>query len=420
MQGVLLSDGNYYGTLAAARSLRGKDIPIVLMGNTPWTFTNFSNAITSRINSPDPTSLDEYTEWLLKTIPQYKGYHLYPTSDDMCWIVSKNIEEISKYLVTSYPSIKVIRGILDKKQLYDHMFAKGIETIPTKFPRNAQELISQSKEIPLPILMKPRTQIGLLGKRKGLIINSYHDLDTAWEKFKSLFQFSETIIRDIPDINQPMIQHLYSSAAEKTYSISGYISRQDNLNTMQASVKMKQIPPQIGVGMCFESASLDQELANKIAFSCKDLGYFGIFEAEFIPTTVDNQEKLMLMDFNPRYYGQMAFQIGRGLDLPYFPILETSEQSDKLTHYLNEKIHNNDHKYCHKSLLAIMLKTQKYSSNLSESEYLDWVSWISSRPELMIDAIQMKGDPKPEIFELVNLVFHAIKHPRSTWRTYFT
>ena len=50
-------------------------------------------------------------------------------------------------------------------------------------------------------------------------------------------------------------------------------------------------------------------LAAAVARLCRGLGYFGAFEVEFLR----EGERRMVIDFNPRFYGQMAFDVKRGL-----------------------------------------------------------------------------------------------------------
>ena len=41
------------------------------------------------------------------------------------------------------------------------------------------------------------------------------------------------------------------------------------------------------------------------------IGYFGVFEAEFIRLG----DERLLIDFNPRFFGQMGFDVARGLPI---------------------------------------------------------------------------------------------------------
>ena len=54
------------------------------------------------------------------------------------------------------------------------------------------------------------------------------------------------------------------------------------------------------------------EIRESVRRICEATGYHGAFEVEFIPSADGD----LLMDFNPRYYGQMQLEISRGLPIP--------------------------------------------------------------------------------------------------------
>ncbi len=66
------------------------------------------------------------------------------------------------------------------------------------------------------------------------------------------------------------------------------------------------------MGLLFEEAPVEEAVLDGLLRLCRCLGYFGVFEVEFVRT----EGRHHLIDFNPRYYGQMQFEISRGLGLP--------------------------------------------------------------------------------------------------------
>ena len=71
---------------------------------------------------------------------------------------------------------------------------------------------------------------------------------------------------------------------------------------MRAARKILQQPPFIGTGLCFEPALVDPLLADQTKRLCERIGYYGVFELEFILA----EGKAMLIDFNGRFYNQIA------------------------------------------------------------------------------------------------------------------
>ena len=79
-----------------------------------------------------------------------------------------------------------------------------------------------------------------------------------------------------------------------------------------ASRKLVQYPNRFGDGACFRSEPVDDELSRRLAEMCRGLGFFGMFEAEFI----EEDGRKLLIDFNPRLFNGLALPVARGLRLP--------------------------------------------------------------------------------------------------------
>jgi hypothetical protein len=112
-----------------------------------------------------------------------------------------------------------------------------------------------------------------------------------------------------------MIQELH--AAEPIYSISGFCDPRRGLFVARGARKVLQWPRQAGVGIAFEDAPLDDPLAEGVRRLCAATGFFGVFEAEFVNAGCG----MSLIDFNPRIFNQVGFDVARGLPSPYFAYL---------------------------------------------------------------------------------------------------
>src|SRR6185503_2657993 len=109
-----------------------------------------------------------------------------------------------------------------------------------------------------------------------------------------------------------------------------------------------------------EEAPLRTELTQKLAALCKRLGYFGVFEVEFIQA----DGKALLIDFNPRFYSQMAFDIARGVPLPYFIYLAACRREEELQRAVavaNERPGSEGFVYCHRFIFEVLLRGQGLS-----------------------------------------------------------
>src|SRR5690606_38582891 len=115
------------------------------------------------------------------------------------------------------------------------------------------------------------------------------------------------------DVEGPMLQAFRPEAAQSIYSIAGFIGPEDGQVVTRGALKILQRPRRLGVGLCFEEAPVDPAVLQSLVRLCREVGYFGVFEAELVP----ENGRLHLLDFNPRFYGQMAFETGRGIPLGY-------------------------------------------------------------------------------------------------------
>ena len=67
--------------------------------------------------------------------------------------------------------------------------------------------------------------------------------------------------------------------------------------------------------------SFTYTLVEAIRRLCREVGYFGVFEIEFLRVL---DRGWAVIDFNPRFYHQMGFDIARGLPLPIWAYLGAS------------------------------------------------------------------------------------------------
>jgi D-aspartate ligase len=78
------------------------------------------------------------------------------------------------------------------------------------------------------------------------------------------------------------------------------------------SAKVLQRSKPVGVGVCFESPLGASGLSDAVRRMCNDLGYFGVFEIELLWFN----GSWVTIDFNPRFFHQVAMDIHRGIPLP--------------------------------------------------------------------------------------------------------
>src|SRR5690606_21696062 len=105
----------------------------------------------------------------------------------------------------------------------------------------------------------------------------------------------------------------------------------------------------------------------KLATLCRRVGYYGCFEAEFI---ADGRRRL-LIDFNPRFFSQMGFDIARGLSLPMLVWHAARGDDARVEEELGRaraRRLRGDEVYCHKTMLDLLLTLQGLSGTMSRGD----------------------------------------------------
>ena len=183
----------------------------------------------------------------------------------------------------------------------------------TRLPKSAQEAGEIAAELGGRLLIKPRSQLAHRVMTKARIVDAdpttVRDLFTEFEEDAT---WDSEFLKIVPDAKSPMIQRFYPASVGAVYSLSGFRD-QSGRTVFRAARKRLQIPPpNTGNGICFEPVTVERELAERTERLCEGIGYYGALELEFIR----GDHEFMLIDFNGRFYGQLAYDIGRGMDLP--------------------------------------------------------------------------------------------------------
>jgi predicted ATP-grasp superfamily ATP-dependent carboligase len=149
------------------------------------------------------------------------------------------------------------------------------------------------------------------------------------------------------------------------------------------------------------------------------VGYRGAFESEFI---VDGERRL-LIDFNPRFYSQMGFDVARGLNLPLLVWHAARGDGRALERELDRARSwqpSGSEVYCHKTMLDLVLGLQGLSGQMSPPEVRRWRQWHASatRQRSATDAVRDPDDRMPALIDTAQWAIHFARHPRSFVRSF--
>lgn len=426
--GVLLADPNYHGTLAAVRALGRAGVPAAVLARS----AQGANAAHSRycrrtveVNAACLTS--EFLDAVCETGRQHVGLTLATTSDDMVWFVARHFDELKSYFNLPSSSSESLLCLTDKARMYALAQSLGIAVPATFAPTSMADVAGAAQALftsnEASVIVKPRTHCGMVVPVKGWVAHSPAELDRVMHRYLAALHYLPGFLDGADDpIQWPLIQAFCPDARHSTYSLAGYACVDSGVLAARASTKVLQMPVKVGIGVAFEGRPLQDELVRQITQLVQAAGYAGPFEAEFIHE--QSTGRFLLMDFNPRFYGQMQFEIGRGMNLPLMMLADARKQAGELgslvAHAHESYVHDSaDHqRYCNSWQMKLLLAAQRISGSLTRHERGRWHQWMAQGQ--VFDSLADPDDPEPLRADQRRYWGNLVRHPRSALKELFS
>jgi predicted ATP-grasp superfamily ATP-dependent carboligase len=335
------------------------------------------------------------------------GQILLPTSDETTWLYANHAEKLERHFRLDQPSVSVIRRVLDKNLLGEAAGKAGIAYLPSWDPVCADELHALAPALPYPVLIKPRTHVHRLRNDKGVVVDSPGELLEQYSLFVTRERVCGPETPHACGAVRPFLQPFVKVGSEGVQSIAGFIDRTGDLFVTRRSIKVFQRTRPLGVGVCYESLPPAPLLSKAVYALCRELGYFGIFEVEFLsfggrPTVID---------FNPRLYNQVGLDIGRGMPLPLLACLEALGDKIALRDAVKKAQAESDNQkvlYDRFTLRAILFFLAA-TSRISQEDLAYWRSWIKRNAAHAIDLAAEKADPMPSVIHALSEIFLGLR-----------
>jgi D-aspartate ligase len=415
---VLLGNASYYGTLAAVRSLGRAGVKVVTVDPSMICHSRYSRYSSQHLRCPAPEESSAWAEWLLRKARIGPRRAIYATSDAVSFALARYRNELSDDFELYQPGLETVMSLLDKRLLMQHAQAIGIETPPTWFPQNSAEAAKIAKDAGGTVLIKPRSQLAQRTQLKGYVVETRgHRLQSIFDSYMTDQSTNSEFAKRYPATMTPLIQQYYPQAVENVYSLSGFREKIEGGMIMRAARKILQQPRRVGVGLGFEPALVDPLLADQTKRLCERIGYYGVFELEFIFA----EEKAMLIDFNGRFYHQIAFDIARGMELPALAYAAATRNQAEVTRLMahgNSTKHDDVAGFCNHFGITTMVKMQRLLRTMSRKEAARWLDWSRGSHGTMIDVIKDPNDALPAFVDAAQYLLRALRHPRDFVRQY--
>jgi D-aspartate ligase len=403
---VLLMRPGYCGTLAAVRSLGRAGLRVTVAGPNRWSIAGSSKYAWRNLDCPAPADSEALLAWLLDFGKRNTRHALLPTCDDTAWLYARNRETLSQYFFLASPEIGTIHGLLHKGLLAEHAAAVGLDTPQAWFPESERDLARIAEQARFPLLIKPTTQALFPSRSKGGVVEGPQDLQSAYAAVAGLAHHSAIVDYDA-SIGRPVVQEMFPDVSERIYGISGYVHA-GKLVCAAAARKLLQRPRQLGTGLCFGEEPLDPELARGLERLAQRLQFNGVFEAEFVRIPGRN----VLIDFNPRFYNQMGYDVARGLPLPLLAYSAAIGDTAALEPARPNFAELAGKVFVYGSAFKVLVKAQRLSGALGRREADDWLRWFDEHAQDRVDAIEDSDDPVPGWLDVFQTLRQHLRHPR--------
>jgi predicted ATP-grasp superfamily ATP-dependent carboligase len=411
---ILLANADYYGTLAATRSLGAEGVPVVVASDRLLAVSRWSRHARRTVACPPIADADRFLDWLCEFGRQQPGMVLCPTSDETAYLYALRATDLSGVFRTYQPPLDAIVHVLDKKRLYATARDVGLDVPETWHPETEADVARIAREAPMPVLIKPRTQVLSRTHSKGIIVRKASELVARYREFVDGCRYGRALLSQIPDAAQAMIQRYVPSAAHQIYVLAAFVDPEAGLVAARSGMKIFQLPRTLGVGLCFENAPLDAGLTAGLRRLAGAIGHRGILQLEFIR----DRDRYLLIDSNPRLYNQLAFDAARGLLLPQIMYAAARGKRDEVARLIAHAAAGDPHRgaglvFCNDFGMNVMLRTHRFVGRMSASEARSWRAWRRRHAGSTIDPTHATDDPVPRFVDMAAQVYGFARHPRA-------
>lgn len=312
---VAVFDASLPPALAVIRSLGRRGVPVAAYDARRLASGRYSRYVSSFARCPDTARTDEFVAWLGDEARRGRLELVAPTSDYTAFAVAEVDERHGTDLAGGVGGVRgadAVRDCLFKDRFARRMSEIGFPVLPWAAPTTVDEAVARAAEIGYPLVLKPRSHVGI-GIARGTVVHDEGDLRRAFTPFP--LDAHQSLARaHAPELAHPLLQHFLVRDQLDCVSITGCFDRAGNLLAAGCSRNVARWGDGLAIGTMFEvprrPAFFDEALeAVREVLGC------GIFELEVLFDRATGEH--YAIDLNPRGFGQMALEIGRGADLPH-------------------------------------------------------------------------------------------------------
>lgn len=296
--------------LGVARSLGQLGIPVIGMDFVPRP-VGFRSKYVKGVRCPDPTTRPSELLDLMMTEGERLGEKgvLYTSTDAFATFVSRNRRDLSKWYELTLPPEEVIEGLVNKRYQYQWAEKLGIPMTQTFFPKDIGEAREIKNELRYPAFIKGQTS-HLWAREfgnKGFIARGPEELERG-------------LARAFGAGLEVVVQKIIMPPGENFVAMAAYLGRNGYCSPTISWLKVRQTPPNFGVGSFLVSKAFPELEETGLRFM-KGIGFVGPGAIGFKRDPDDGLWKLIEM--NGRYWSQNYFATRCGYNLPLLQYLDS-------------------------------------------------------------------------------------------------
>jgi predicted ATP-grasp superfamily ATP-dependent carboligase len=403
-----MTTAGFYGTLAATRALGRRGIPVAIADSESLSVTTASRYVASRHVCPNLRD-DRFVDWLVEFGKRSRKRHvLLPSCDDSAWLFARHKDLLAEYFHLVPSPMEATYTLLNKRRLADACTAVGLPVPAARAVTSESDILQIALHASFPLLIKPVTQALFMSREKGEVVEHRSQFPERYRAF-ARHEYARSVRAHDPDVRWPLVQEFMPDAAEGIYTLTGYLDPRTGIRAVRASTKVLQAR-KLGVGVCFEEAAVDDELVEGVCRLFEHIRYAGIFELEFIRAG----DRFLLIDANPRFYGEMEFEIARGMPLPLFAYHQALGDEAALRVLAKEAAlpqPSSPRAHTHRVSFELLLWTQRMSGALSARQASVWREWVTRSGTNVSDSTMDQRDWKPLVVDTARIVYGQVRYP---------
>jgi predicted ATP-grasp superfamily ATP-dependent carboligase len=299
---LLVTDGEQRSTLAVVRSLGRAGIPVTVGADRFPCLAGRSRYCVGSISYPSPWhDPEQFKSFLYQEVSSKRYQMLLPMTDVTMQVVADLRERLSSPVQSPIPAQEKILLVQDKRYMIARAQAMGISCPRTWIFDSPQELMASSRDLPYPVVIKPRFSRLLKDGRwwKGTVdfASSQSELIAKWIK----------VHERIPG---PLVQEMIRGEGRGVFLLIW----NGELKGAFSHRRLREKPPWGGVSVYSESVPLDWELVQKSAELLKSIDWQGVAMVEY---KIDkNEGRAKFMEVNGRFWGSLQLAIDSGMNFP--------------------------------------------------------------------------------------------------------